>query len=221
MAKVLRLFVMISLIAVLIVAGVFTYTGYSYYQAVKEERPLVATITSIQKQDRYVELSEISPYFLNALLAIEDRRFFTHFGFDPISIIRASVTNLVAKDIVQGGSTITQQLAKNLFFSSSQTYLRKMAEVFMALDIERNYSKEEILEVYSNIIYLGEGYYGVQDASKGYFKKTPDNLTIEEAAFIAGLAQAPTLYSNNIELGKKRQQIVLDALDDFELVVFD
>ncbi len=188
--------------------------GYSYYKGVLETKPVVQTFDEIRAQEDYVKIEEISPHFLNAIVAVEDRRFLTHWGFDIISIVRAASLNVMAGEIVQGGSTITQQLAKNIFFSSNQTYLRKSAELFMALTIEYLYTKAEILEIYSNIIYLGRGYYGVEEAAQGYFHKSAKDLTVEEAAYIAGLAQAPSIYSINDELGLKRQAKVLEALDE-------
>ncbi|OOB78232.1 MAG: hypothetical protein BEN18_01110 [Epulopiscium sp. Nuni2H_MBin001] len=213
--KILALIILVSLCCVSVILGV----GYSYYKDVLETKPLEQTFDEIRSHEDYVKIEEISPHFLNAIVAVEDRRFLDHWGFDVISLSRAFFTNLSAGEIVQGGSTITQQLAKNLFFSSNQTYLRKSAELFMALTIEYLYTKPEILEIYSNIIYLGKGYYGVEEAAQGYFNKSAKALTVEEAAYIAGLAQAPSIYSNNVELGLRRQNIVLEALDEVGYVL--
>jgi len=199
---------------------VFFY-GYRYYSEAKQSRSLEETVALVRNREDYVEIDEISPYFLNAIMAIEDRRFMLHSGIDIIGIARALVSNLVAGEIVQGGSTISQQLAKNLFFSNQQTLIRKVAELLMTMDIERSFSKKEILELYSNIIYLGQGNYGVEAASREYFNKDAIDLNLEEAAFIAGVTQSPTAYTTNIELGKERQREVLDALSDFEVINFD
>ncbi|ONI47151.1 hypothetical protein AN643_00605 [Candidatus Epulonipiscioides saccharophilum] len=195
--------------------------GYLYYNGVKQERPLDKTVEYIQSHEDYIEIEEISPYFLNAIVAIEDRRFFKHSGLDVIGIFRAVVSNIRAGEIVQGGSTISQQLAKNLFFTNQRTLTRKVAEMFMTLDIEKNFDKEEILEIYSNVIYLGKGNYVLYSASKEYFDKDPIKLDLNESAFIAGLTQSPTAYTNDIELGFERQREVLKALEDFERVKFD
>ncbi len=214
MWRIAKRIIQIGLIITMLLVLSVGWVGYDYYQKVLDERPLVQTMTYIQEQDDYIKLEDISPNFINGIIAVEDRRFLTHNGFDFISIVRAALTNIASGQIVQGGSTITQQLAKNVFFTSNQTFLRKSAELFMAFAIERHYTKEEILELYSNIIYLGNGYYGVEAAAQGYFNTSAYNLTVEEAAFIAGLPQAPSVYSTNTELGIKRQQVVLQALRD-------
>ncbi|OON94539.1 MAG: hypothetical protein ATN31_03170 [Candidatus Epulonipiscioides saccharophilum] len=219
--NILKSMISTTIIMILVFFVSILVYGYSYYNRVKQERPLDKTIEYIQSHEDYIEIEEISPYFLNAIVAIEDRRFFKHSGLDAIGIFRAVVSNIRAGEIVQGGSTISQQLAKNLFFTSQRTWVRKVAEMFMTLDIEKNFNKEEILEIYSNVIYFGKGNYGVYSASKEYFGKDPIKLNLNESAFIAGLTQSPTAYTNDIELGIERQREVIKALEDFEQVKFD
>ncbi|ONI38472.1 hypothetical protein AN639_05545 [Candidatus Epulonipiscium fishelsonii] len=213
MKKILKIICFVIISVIFLITGILVYQGYSEYKEVIAEKPVLELIEEIKgMHPTYTKYSDISPNFIEAIIAVEDRRFRTHKGFDSIGIIRAGVTNLLENRIAQGGSTITQQLAKNIYFSSDQTFVRKIAEVFMALKIESLLTKDEILELYSNVIYLGKGYYGVDQASHGYFNKSPSDLTVAEAAYIAGLPQAPSRYSEDKELGTMRQQEVMDAL---------
>jgi len=148
------------------------------------------------------------------IIAVEDRKFYRHLGIDPEGIMRASLVNLQYGEIQEGASTITQQLAKNLFLSHEQTFGRKGEEVLLALDLELNYEKDEILELYLNTIYYGSGFYGIDAASRGYFGKPPRELSLAECAMLAGLPNAPSLYSPYVDFkaAKKRQIVVLDAM---------
>ena len=128
-----------------------------------------------------VDLDMMSPHFIKAVIALEDARFYQHRGLDHISFVRALLANLMGRKIVQGGSTLTQQLAKNLFFSFEKTWLRKFKELLMALQMEVTYSKKEILEAYCNQVYFGNGMYGVEEASRLYFGKRSKDLTLLEA----------------------------------------
>jgi len=161
-------------------------------------------------------LSEISPYIPQAVMAIEDRRFQSHFGIDPIGLARAMVTNLVAGDVVQGGSTITQQLAKNLFLTPERTVERKVQEVLLALWLEHEFTKDQIMEMYLNRVYFGSGAYGVEAAARRYFDKTADEVTLAEAALLAGLLKAPSRLSpaRDPQAAEERAQVVLQAMRD-------
>lgn len=155
------------------------------------------------------------PYYLpEAVIAIEDRRFRSHFGVDVIGLARATVTNLVAGRLVQGGSTLTQQLAKNLFLEPDRTMKRKIQEVILALWLETKYSKDAILEMYLNRVYLGAGAYGVDAAARRYFGKSARAVTLSEATVLAGLLKAPSRYSPlaNPELARDRAKLVLAAM---------
>lgn len=161
-----------------------------------------------------VTFDDLPPHLIQAVLATEDRRFFTHFGIDPFGLLRAMIVNLQAGRIVQGGSTITQQTAKVLFLSPERTLKRKIQEVLLALYLEHHFTKEEILALYLNRIYLGSGNYGIAAAAENYFKKTVSDLTLEESAIIAGLIKAPSRYSpiKNLALAKLRGQQVLENM---------
>ena len=163
----------------------------------------------------YVSIRHISPDLKNAIVAIEDRRFYDHWGFDLTGMARATLINIQHGRIEEGASTITQQLVKNLFLANEQTFTRKAQELLLALDIERTYSKDEILEMYLNVVYYGAGFYGVGAASEGYYGKSPDALDLPEASMLAGIPNAPSTLSPFVDFiaAKKRQAIVLDAME--------
>ncbi|MBQ7479852.1 MAG: transglycosylase domain-containing protein [Selenomonadaceae bacterium] len=166
------------------------------------------------RQETYVTIDRISPDLQHAIIAVEDNRFYSHHGFDPEGIARASLVNLQYGQIEEGASTITQQLVKNLFLSQERSFGRKAEELMLSLAMEANYSKDEILALYLNTIYFGSNFYGIHDASKGYFDKNAAELSLAEAAMLAGLPNAPSLYSPYVDflMAKKRQFIVLDAM---------
>jgi penicillin-binding protein 1A len=160
-----------------------------------------------------LKYEEIPPVMKNAILAVEDARFYDHVGIDPIRIIGATWKNLTS-DKVEGGSTLTQQLAKNLFLSKEQTLKRKMNEWALALQIERYYTKNQIMELYANHIFLGANAYGVEAGAETYFGKQAKDLTIGEAALLAGVPKAPSEYSPtaNPVRAKERRDLVLDLM---------
>lgn len=161
-----------------------------------------------------IGLHKMSPYIPQAVIAIEDRRFYSHYGLDPIGLTRAMVTNLVRRRFVQGGSTLTQQLAKNLFLKPDRTLERKVQEVLLAFWIEHKYTKEQILEMYLNRVYFGSGSYGVEAASRRYFNKPARDVTLAEAALLAGLLKAPSRLSpaRDPKAASDRAQLVLSAM---------
>ena len=161
-----------------------------------------------------VGLHEMSPFIPEAVMAIEDRRFYSHFGVDPIGLARAMAENLVTGRFVQGGSTLTQQLAKNLFLSPDRTMERKVQEVLLALWLEHKHTKDQILEMYLNRVYFGSGAYGVEAASRRYFGKSARDVTLAEAALLAGLLKAPSRLSpaRDPKAAEERAQLVLGAM---------
>ncbi|MCT7376177.1 transglycosylase domain-containing protein [Chelativorans salis] len=161
-----------------------------------------------------VGLHEMSPYIPQAVIAIEDRRFYSHWGVDPIGLARAMVENVVQGRLTQGGSTITQQLAKNLFLEPDRTIKRKVQEVLLALWLEQKHSKNQILEMYLNRVYFGSGAYGVEAASRRYFNKPAHDVTLAEAALLAGLLKAPSRLSpaRDPQAAEGRAQVVLAAM---------
>ncbi|MDX8454796.1 transglycosylase domain-containing protein [Mesorhizobium sp. VK9D] len=161
-----------------------------------------------------VGLHEMSPYIPEAVVAIEDRRFYSHFGIDPIGLSRAMVTNLLGRHFSQGGSTLTQQLAKNLFLTPDRTLERKVQEVLLALWLEHKHTKDQILEMYLNRVYFGSGAYGVEAASRRYFGKSARDVSLSEAALLAGLLKAPSKLSpaRDPKAAEERAQLVLAAM---------
>ncbi|QOR67159.1 transglycosylase domain-containing protein [Cytobacillus suaedae] len=218
MWKLIRNLIRLGLVIVTLYVLVIGVLGYFDYKEAIEEVPLREKVTLIKGNEKYVPLADISPIFTDAIISIEDHRFYEHGAFDAISLSRAIFINLKEKELKQGGSTITQQVAKNLYFSGKQTFVRKVAELFVAFDLERIYGKDEILELYVNIIYFGDGNYGIKAASENYFGKSPSMLNYHEATLLAGLPQAPSVYalSTNPDLAKKRQQEVIEALKEYK-----
>ena len=162
----------------------------------------------------YVPITQIPQVMRDAMVATEDERFYSHRGVDARGILRAALANYQREEITQGASTITQQLARKLFLNDRQTLTRKIQEALLAIEIERSYSKDEILERYLNLVYFGAGAYGVQAASHAYFGKDVSKLTLPEAAMLAGLVAAPSLYSpyNDPQRARDRQRHVLDRM---------
>ncbi|MEG5001801.1 transglycosylase domain-containing protein [Microcoleus sp. B4-D4] len=167
-----------------------------------------------------VPLEQISPNLKRAVLAIEDSNFFTHKGINPGGIARALIVNLEKGRTVEGGSTMTMQLVKNLFLSPQSKFSRKIAEAVMSIRLEQILNKDQILQLYLNQIYLGHNLYGVETASRSYFNKSANNLTLSEAAMLAGLISAPEEYSPfvNYKLAKERQEIVLNRMKDLKWI---
>jgi len=167
-----------------------------------------------------VSLKDLPPYLPNAFIAIEDRRFYSHYGVDPVGIARAAVTNLLHRGVSQGGSTLTQQLAKNLFLTQERTMTRKLQEVELALWLERRHSKAEILELYLNRVYFGSGAYGIEAAAQRYFGKPARSVTVAEAAMLAGLVKSPSRLApnRNPEGAEARAKIVLAAMADAKFI---
>jgi penicillin-binding protein 1A len=161
-----------------------------------------------------VGLDQLPPYLPRAVMAIEDRRFYAHFGIDPLGVARAIWVNIRTGKFVQGGSTITQQLAKNLFLTPERTLKRKIQEVLLALWLERTYTKDQILTLYLNRVYLGAGAYGVDAAARKYFGKPANDVTLFEAAMLAGLLKAPSRYNptSDPEAARSRATIVLNSM---------
>ncbi|MEE0867139.1 MAG: biosynthetic peptidoglycan transglycosylase [Clostridia bacterium] len=202
------------LIIVIAAAGLVIYSGWEKYKSATEELPLEQAITSIREMEHFTAYEDIAPMLIDAAVSVEDRRFFQHRGVDTLGILRATVYNIKTKSMSEGGSSITQQVAKNIYFMGESTLQRKIAEVFAASDIEKICTKEEILELYFNIIYYGSGYYNIYDASMGYFGKKPSELTDYEATLLAGIPNAPSAYSLNTNpaLAEKRQEKVLETM---------
>ena len=214
-----RLFFTILIITIIVV-GSIVFMGYKMYENAISKTSIVDKIKEVKSNADYVKISDVSSDFVNAIVAIEDHRFYEHNGIDIITTTRSMLENIRKKDIVACGSTITQQTGRLLYFTQEQRFSRKVAELFVAFNLEKNYSKEDILELYINIIYYGDGYYGIRQASLGYFGKEPKDLSLSEASLLAGLPNAPSVYSpkKNPELSKKRHSAVLNAMVKYNYI---
>lgn len=207
----------ILLVVLVIIIGIVGYTwikGYDMYKEAIAEEPIQDKFSEIQSEENFTTIDEVPDIFVQAVVAVEDKRFYEHNGVDLLSIGRAIVTNIRTLDLTEGGSTITQQIAKNLYFTQAKHFSRKVAEIYVALDIEDLYSKDEILEIYINTNFYGSGYYGIYDAAEGYYDKKPSELTDYEATLLAGVPNAPSVYSPkvNLSLAEQRQSVVLEKM---------
>ena len=153
------------LIVILIFVMVLVGNGYSIYKNALKEMPLSEKVTAIREKENYVKIEELPEIYLKAVVSVEDHRFYDHNGIDIIAIGRAVFNDIKEMSFVQGGSTITQQIAKNTYFTQEKKFTRKIAEVFMAFDLEKNYEKDEILELYLNTSYFGDGYNTAKEAA--------------------------------------------------------
>ncbi len=188
--------------------------GYNMYKEAIQEMPIQEKVEEIRQKENYTKLSELPQIYINAVISVEDHRFYEHPGIDIIAIGRAIINDIKAMNFVEGGSTITQQIAKNEYFTQEKKFTRKVAEVFVAFELEKQYTKNEILELYINTIYFGNGYYNIKDAAKGYFGKSITNLSDSECIMLAGIPNAPSVYAptQNPELAKQRQKQVAEKM---------
>ncbi|OWZ83809.1 transglycosylase domain-containing protein [Natranaerobius trueperi] len=178
-------------------------------------------VLGLEERDiQYKSLDEIPKDLKRAFIAIEDARFNDHSGYDLKGIARAMWVNLTNREIRQGGSTITQQLARNLFLGHDQSLDRKLLEFALAIKLEEHYTKDEILEMYLNQVYFGNGNYGVEQASNDYFNQSVEYLSLQEASLLAGIVQAPSLYSpvSSWSHATRRQQLVLQRMVELDVI---
>ena len=221
--KTIKRLLWLVLVVLVIVAGVQIKGGYDKYQLALADRPLAEVIEELQDKENYTQYRDVPEIYYKALVAVEDRRFYKHNGFDIIGSARAIYNDIKAWELLEGGSTISQQLAKNLYFPQDNTLRRKIAEIFMAMKIEREYEKEDVLEFYVNGIYYGSGYYSIYDASVGYFDKEPKEMTDYECTLLVGIPNAPSVYSlnNRPDLARQRQKKVIDCMVEVEYITED
>ena len=168
----------------------------------------------------WTPLNDLPDLLIEGTVAVEDKRFYQHHGYDPIRIMKALYKNIASQNIVEGASTITQQTIKNLYLTQEKTYSRKIKELFLSVEAELHYTKEEILETYFNTLYYGHGIYGIQNASQFYFNKSSDELTVAETAMLIGIPNSPNNYSPylNEEKSRNRQLIVLNVMKNQNLI---
>ena len=218
--KLIKRIILLLIIVIAIAGGVLAYKGHKIYKDVLEKTSVADKVTQIKSQENYTELKDLPDFYKNAVIAVEDRRFYKHGPIDPIAIARAVFVNIKSWELQEGGSTITQQLAKNIYFTQEKSALRKVAEMYMAYEIERNCDKDTILELYLNTSYFGDGYYCVKDASEGYYGKEPKDMNRNEASMLAGIPNAPSAYcpTKHLNLAKQRQVQVLDKMVKYKFI---
>ena len=216
--KIIRNILITVVLIGIVVGGIFVKNGYDMYKNALEKIPLEVKISSIKEKTMYAKIDEIPQIYKDAVISVEDHRFYKHNGVDIIAIGRAFVNDIKAMEFVEGGSTITQQLAKNIYFTQEKKITRKIAEVFMAFEIEKEYDKDQILELYLNTSYFGDGYYTVKEACKGYFNKELNEMTDYECILLAGIPNAPSVYAptKNSELAIQRQKQVMNKMVEYE-----
>ena len=218
--KFIKAILVILILICIVVCSVVVVNGYKMYREKIDEVSIETKVESIQSDKNYIIMDEIPTDFKNAIIAVEDHRFYEHGYIDIISIGRAVVNNIKTMSLAEGGSTITQQLAKNMYFTMEKKFTRKVAEVFVARKLEQMYTKDEILEMYINVAYFGDGLYGLKEAANGYFDKEPLELTFDEITLLAGLPNAPSAYSlsDNEDLARRRQQIVINQMKKYNFI---
>ena len=195
MKKLLFKMIIILLVIITGFCGYYGYLGYQIYQDKIQEQSLSERVNQLKSKEDYVTLDQISPIYKEAVLESEDRRFYQHGPVDYYGLARAMLTNLTTFSFKEGGSTITQQLSKNLCLSFEKDLSRKFAEVFIASDLEKMYSKDEILEMYLNITYLGEGNYGIQAASQYYYHIDAIDLNKQQSDILVKTLKRPSVYN--------------------------
>ena len=215
--KLFKKILIILLIFFVVAISILFMIGFGYYSNTLKEKPLISRIETITNKEHYTSFENLPKNYIHAVIAVEDHRYYEHGAIDPIGIARAFYTNIRDGEFDEGGSTITQQVAKNVIFNQDKTLVRKLGEIFAAYDLEKNYSKDEILAFYVNSSYFGDGYYCIYDASQGYYKKEPKDLTLSEASMLAGVPNAPSVYAPTVnpDLAKKRQRHVLNKMVEY------
>lgn len=216
--KIIKRIIIFLFVTIVILGVSLGLYGYTLYEEKLKNQPLADKISDIKNDYYFVSIEEVPKEYINAIIAVEDHRYKEHGAIDLIGLTRAVVTNVKKRGLQEGGSTITQQVAKNLYFISEDNQIRrKIAEMFMAIELENNYSKEDILEMYINTIYFGDGYYGIKQACKGYLNKEPQNINLSESTMLAGVPNAPSIYSPTVnkELCKQRQNKVISSMVEY------
>ena len=220
MLKFIKRIIFVIILVILFAGTILTYRGYQVYKEALNKISVADKVAEIKQEENYAELKELPEFYLDAVIAVEDRRFYSHGAVDPIALMRAVLVNIKSFEFKEGGSTITQQLAKNIYFTQEKSALRKVAEMFMAHEIEKNCDKDTILELYLNTSYFGDGYYCVKEASRGYFDKEPMEMNRNEASMLAGIPNAPSAYcpTKHLNFAKQRQGQVLDKMVKYKFI---
>ena len=215
--RLLSCLLLAALFVLVVIGGTLGVQGWRLYRATAAQKPIASLYDEISSRPGFASCDQLPQTYIDAVISVEDSRFERHHGIDPAAIVRALWADLRTRSLAEGGSTLTQQLAKNELFTQEKQMARKAAEMFMAFRLEQTYTKDEILELYVNSIYFGDGYYCVRDASEGYFGKEPGEMTDYESTLLAGIPNAPSVYSltANPDLAEQRQQYVLRQMEKY------
>lgn len=219
--KIFKKIILMLLVVVIIVGSTCYINGKKLYDTKLSEVSLDKKVEDIRSDDSFVSLVDLPEYYKNAVIAVEDHRYYNHGAIDVIALGRAFISNIKQRDFKEGGSTITQQTAKNMYFITDDAVInRKVAEAILSFELERQYSKDEILELYINTIYFGDGYYGLKAACEGYLNKSPKDMTIYDATMLAGIPNAPSVYAPtvNFNLTQSRQKKVVASMLEYEYI---
>lgn len=187
------------------------------YNDALDGRTLSEVVSEIESDPNYIKYDDLPQNYINAVIAVEDHRYRDHGAIDFIAIGRAIYINVTNFELREGGSTITQQVAKNIFYiEETNPVTRKIAEIITAFDLEKNFSKDKILELYVNTIYFGDGYYGIEEACQGYLGKSTTEMTLEDCTMMAGIPNAPSVYAPTVnpDLTRSRQEKVISEMNN-------
>ena len=211
--RLLSCLLLAALFVLVVIGGTLGVQGWRLYRATAAQKPIAGLYDEISSRPGFASCDQLPQTYIDAVISVEDSRFERHHGIDPAAIVRALWADLRTRSLAEGGSTLTQQLAKNELFTQDKHLARKAAEMLAAFDLEKTYSKQQIFEMYANTIYFGSGYYGIAEAAEGYFGKEPAQLTDAEAVFLAGLPNAPSVYAANGELARRRALVVVERME--------
>ena len=212
--------ILLVILAIFIVVAITVYVmGDNLYQEALGDSTIEEIIDDIRSDPNYVEYEDLPQNYINAVIAVEDHRFRDHGAIDLIAIGRAIYVNVTNFELREGGSTITQQVAKNIFYITEDDHVvaRKSAEILTAFDLEDKYSKDEIVELYANTIYFGDGYYGIEEACQGYLDKSATEINLADCTMMAGIPNAPSVYAPTVnpDLTRSRQEKVISDMVEY------
>ena len=213
LARIVKRLLVVVVVAAVALCAFVTWRGYGMYRDALAERSIEQAVERLRAQDGYTGIDELPQRYLDAVVASEDHRFYEHGGIDVIAIGRALLADISTLSLREGGSTITQQVAKNLFFTKDKRFERKVAEVFMVHDLEAAYGKREILELYVNSAFFGRDYTGIGQASWGYLGHAPAEMDDYECTLMAGFPNAPNLFATDPKAAAARQQLVVRQME--------
>ncbi len=218
--KLIKKLIRLAILLLVLYIAFYAWSGHKEYKKVTGEMSIEERVAQIRTKENYTVYEDLPEMYINAVTAAEDHRFNQHNGVDFFAVLRASFNNIKQKTFAEGGSTITQQLAKNMCFEQDKNLTRKFAELFVALDLEKLYSKKEIFEIYVNNIYFGENCYEVKTASRYYFNCDPKDMNDFQCTMLAGIPNAPSLYNpiQSEELAAQRQKQVLEKMVKYKYV---